>query len=52
MRSRVYADELHGAYSMLHLALDDERPETVAQTMVHVRSDRDADCSDWHAVAF
>jgi multiple sugar transport system ATP-binding protein len=43
LRSRVYADELRGAYSMLHLALDDERPETVAQTMVHVRSERDVD---------
>jgi multiple sugar transport system ATP-binding protein len=43
VRSRVYADELRGAYSMLHLALDDERPESVAQTMVHVRSERDAD---------
>lgn len=37
LHSKVYADDLHGAYSMLHLALDGEQ----AESMVHVRSDRD-----------
>lgn len=36
LHSKVYADDLHGAYSMLHLALDGEQ----AESMVHVRSDR------------
>jgi hypothetical protein len=35
----VYADDLYGAYSMLHLALDGENPETV----IHARADRNAD---------
>jgi multiple sugar transport system ATP-binding protein len=36
--SEVYADDLHGAYSMLHLALDGQQ----AEHMVHVRSEREA----------
>jgi multiple sugar transport system ATP-binding protein len=38
LHSEVYADDLHGAYSMLHLALDGKQ----AESMVHVRSRRDA----------
>jgi multiple sugar transport system ATP-binding protein len=34
----VYADALHGAYTMLHLSLDGERGEAMA----HVRAERDA----------
>jgi multiple sugar transport system ATP-binding protein len=37
LHSEVYADDLHGAYSMLHLALEGGQ----ADSMVHVRSDRD-----------
>jgi len=36
-QTQVYADDLYGAYSMLHLALDGEQ----ATAMVHVRADRD-----------
>jgi multiple sugar transport system ATP-binding protein len=36
-KTHVYADDLYGAYSMLHLALDGEQ----AATMVHVRAERD-----------
>jgi multiple sugar transport system ATP-binding protein len=35
--TQLYADALHGAYSMLHLALDGERGEQMA----HVRAERD-----------
>ena len=35
LRGRVYADDLHGPYSMLHLQLDD------GQTIVHARAARD-----------
>jgi multiple sugar transport system ATP-binding protein len=38
VRTQVYADALHGAYSMLHLSLDGERGEAMA----HVRAERDA----------
>jgi multiple sugar transport system ATP-binding protein len=37
LRAQVYADDLHGAYAMYHLALDAENPETI----VHVRASRD-----------
>ena len=36
LAAEVYANDLHGAYSVLHLSLDGENPETV----VHVRADR------------
>ena len=36
-KTQVYADDLYGAYSMLHLALDGEQ----AVSMVHVRAERD-----------
>ncbi len=39
LRAQVYADDMHGAYSVLHLSLDGENPESV----VHVRADRFAD---------
>ncbi|MBX2999153.1 MAG: ABC transporter ATP-binding protein [Caldilineaceae bacterium] len=39
LAARVYADDLYGAYSMLHLSLDGENPETV----IHARADRNAD---------
>ncbi len=35
----VYADDLHGAYTVLHLTLDGKSAETV----VHLRADRQAD---------
>jgi multiple sugar transport system ATP-binding protein len=38
VRAQVYADDLHGAYAMYHLALDAENPDS----MVHVRAGRDA----------
>jgi multiple sugar transport system ATP-binding protein len=38
LNTQVYADALHGAYTMLHLSLDGERGEAMA----HVRADRDA----------
>ncbi|MEZ4737167.1 MAG: ATP-binding cassette domain-containing protein [Caldilineaceae bacterium] len=37
LKTQVYADDLYGAYSMLHLALDGEQ----ATAMVHVRAERD-----------
>jgi ABC-type sugar transport system ATPase subunit len=36
LKAEVYADDLHGAYTMLHLALDG-----TAESVVHVRSARD-----------
>lgn len=36
-KTQVYADDLYGAYSMLHLALDGEQ----ATSMAHVRAERD-----------
>lgn len=36
-QTQVYADDLYGAYSMLHLALDGEQ----ATAMAHVRAERD-----------
>lgn len=36
LKSTVYADDMHGGYSMLHLALDGENPESV----IHVRAGR------------
>ncbi len=36
LKTDVYADALHGAYTMLHLALDGERGEAMA----HVRADK------------
>jgi len=36
LKTEVYADALHGAYTMLHLALDGERGEAMA----HVRADK------------
>ena len=36
-KTQVYADDLYGAYSMLHLALDGEQ----ATAMAHVRAERD-----------
>jgi multiple sugar transport system ATP-binding protein len=39
LRTQLYADALHGAYTMLHLSLDGER----AGAMAHVRSERSAD---------
>jgi multiple sugar transport system ATP-binding protein len=36
IRGQVYADDLHGPYSMLHLALGDDAP------VVHVQAGRDA----------
>lgn len=36
LRAEVYASDLHGAFNMLHLALDSE----VGEKVVHVRSDR------------
>ncbi|MBV7330960.1 ABC transporter ATP-binding protein [Chloroflexi bacterium TSY] len=38
LQTTVYADDLHGGYSILHLSLDGENPESV----VHVRAGRDA----------
>jgi multiple sugar transport system ATP-binding protein len=38
LQTQVYADALHGAYTMLHLSLDGARSEAMA----HVRADRDA----------
>jgi len=40
LHTTVYADALHGAYTMLHLALDGS---TATHTMAHVRADRDVD---------
>jgi multiple sugar transport system ATP-binding protein len=37
--AQVYADDLYGAYSVLHLSLDGENPETV----IHARADRNAE---------
>jgi multiple sugar transport system ATP-binding protein len=37
IRAEVYADDLHGAYAMAHLALAPENPDS----MVHVRAGRD-----------
>jgi multiple sugar transport system ATP-binding protein len=39
LRTQLYADALHGAYTMLHLSLDGERGEAMA----HVRSERSTD---------
>ena len=39
LHADVYADELHGAYSVLHLTLDPSDPDTV----IHVRADRDVE---------
>ncbi len=36
-KTQVYADDLYGAYSMLHLALDGEQ----ATAMAHIRAERD-----------
>ena len=36
LKTEVYADALHGAYTMLHLALDGER----GAAMAHVRADK------------
>jgi multiple sugar transport system ATP-binding protein len=36
LQSQVYADALHGAFTMLHLSLDGERGEAMA----HVRTER------------
>jgi multiple sugar transport system ATP-binding protein len=38
LKTQVYADDLYGAYSMLHLALDGEQ----ATTMAHIRAERDS----------
>ncbi|HRJ41530.1 MAG TPA: TOBE domain-containing protein, partial [Caldilineaceae bacterium] len=36
LTAEVYANDLHGAYAVLHLSLDGENPESV----VHARADR------------
>ncbi|MCE7985056.1 MAG: ATP-binding cassette domain-containing protein [Caldilinea sp. CFX5] len=38
LKTQVYADDLYGAYSMLHLALDGEQ----ATVMAHIRAERDS----------
>ena len=39
LAGQVYANELHGAYTVLHLALDGDDADTV----IHARADRHAD---------
>lgn len=48
LRAEVYASDLHGAFNMLHLALEGEASETV----VHVRSERGAGHKMGEAVSF
>jgi multiple sugar transport system ATP-binding protein len=48
LTAQVYADDLYGAYSMLHLALDGENPESV----IHSRADRNADFAIGDPVRF
>lgn len=48
LQSEVYADDLHGAYTMLHLALDGE----AANTLIHARAERRVDYPIGARVAF
>jgi len=47
-KTQVYADDLYGAYSMLHLALDSEQ----ATTMAHIRAERDSTHKIGEALGF
>ena len=47
-KTQVYADDLYGAYSMLHLALDGEQ----ATTMAHIRAERDSTHKIGEALGF